>query len=340
MHARKGRRGRNKDESRALISLRRGRDHSLKQQIERLTDYKKGMGKLDDWIRKDLGLPGDRSKGIFASIVRSIVPKSWFDRLPEGIVELVGEEEDVLQYIEKRMRGGIDGTQQALRDLAQDAVQHHEDILELEEQIQQAEEEGWDLQRLHQFLADRSDIEVDPEVMHLLSRQMDILTPEEKEQRRQELLEELKNTVELSKGVARTMGEVCFAALEVFQKAVSQYHQFTTVHQPIAAIRDTAKELLETDESLYSSKDAIAGTIEFSLQAVAVALEGAKLVDKYRIASPDIQGLLEAGKRKIEQTRRALPAASSRRNTLALGAPSEEKREEPEENPEAVEVSE
>ncbi len=326
---RRDRRGKGQNESRALISLRRRRDPTLKQQIARLTDYKRGMGKLDDWIRKDLHLPGDRSKGIFARVVRSIVPRSLFDRLPEGLIDAIGEEEDVLQYIEKRMRGGIDGTQEALRGLSEDAVEYREEILNLREQIRQAETEKWDLQRLHQFLADRSEIDVDPEIMMLLDAQLDILTEEERETRRQELIEELKATVDLSEGVARTMGEVCYAALEVFQKAVSQYHQFTTVHQPIAAIRDTAKELLDTDQSLYAAKDAIVATIQLSLEAVTVALEGAKMVDQYRIASADVKGLLEAGKRKLEHARRALPPASPRMRSLA--APKDEEGEPPEE---------
>lgn len=309
------------------------KDARLQQHTKTLKQQKEHMNKLDRALRRALELPSDRSRSFAAKAIRAVVPSFLIQRLPSGIVEMVGEEEDVLQFVERSIRESNNNIQQAIRGIAKEAVQFRIDLEQLAAHIAEAEEKNWTARQLQDYIAQQADIQVFPEVAELLDRQIGILTPEEEEARRQELLVGLKNTLALGQHLQRTVGEVCNASLEVYQKSTIQYYQYTRFQDSAATIRDAAKELLTGNEAMYASKEALAATFQVSLQAVETALEGAQMAEQYRIASVDMAGLLEAGATRLRQKVKALPQALAEIKMLPSGEtedadPKEESKED------------
>lgn len=312
-------RNRRRDQTGSNLPVPVRKDSKLTQHMRTLKQHKNRMQGLDKALCKTLDLQKDRSRSIMARVVRAVVPSSLFQRLPSGIVEMVGEEEDVIQFVGRSIRESNNNIQGAIRGIVDENVQFRADLEELEMNIAKAEEENWSARRLQEYIASLADVQIDPKVAELLDRKMNILTPEEEETRKQELLVGLKNTFVLGEQLKRTLGEVCNASLEVFQKSTVQLAQFEQFGGPFATIRDAAKELLGGNEAMYAAKETLAATIQVSLQAVEIALDGAQMVQEYSIASADMQGLLEQGAARLQQKVKALPQATSELKKLPSG---------------------
>ncbi len=268
-------------------------DNELQTTLESLKQCKDDLEHTNEVLRDSLGLEQDKGRHYLAKILNFLLPRSWFDKMPRGVQKIILEDSDALELIEGLMRRNITNTQATLQNVAKVAVQKKLEIEGVKRDIERAVEEGWDAKRLQTYLAQKADIQIMPEVSKMLDEKFNFLSEEERERRKQKLLQHLGNKVEGMEKLIELLRTVGESALEVFDHAVLQYNSYMTIYKPIAIIRDSALIMTDTNESMYAARDALVETIKRAASAFQVALEASAAVKRYAIASPEMNKFLE-----------------------------------------------
>lgn len=285
-------------------------DRALQEIIAAINESRKEFEGINKRVKKALDLPSDRKRDIVAKFLNYLVPTSWYESLPSSVMKLMAEDNDVLELIETLMRSNTNNVQNALRELAACAILKREELNELGADLETAREENWSAQRLQEYIAGKAEIQVYDVVARLLDIEFNVLTQEEKEIRKNDLLKKLSSTVVIGEELMDTIGKVCSAGLQIFLYSVIQYYNYVNFYRPISVIRDSARALIETNHSMYAAKDALVATFKTSLQAIELAVDAANMVNNYSIASSDMQGLLKSGRACLDQKLKALEASS------------------------------
>src|SRR3989344_7930323 len=130
-----------------------------------------------------------------------------------------------------------------------------------------------------------ANIQIRQEIVQLLDSEFNFLSPEEREVRKDELLQQLESNIIIGRSLVATTAKVCSAGLGILHRAAGQYFDYANVYRPIAVIRDSAQTLTDTNHAMYASKDAVVATFETSLKAIETAVDAARMVGNYSIAS-------------------------------------------------------
>ena len=274
-------------------------DRELQESINGLVAVRKSFDTVDKMVRKAFDLENSMAKRWLAQAIGSVMPKFMYDHLPQGVVTFIAEEYDVLELIEHKMRDQVNNAQTSLRNIANCAVAKKQDIEELRADLEQAKKENWDAQQIHQYITEKAGILVDPQVEQLLDEQFTVLSLEEREHRRMELFNQLEANTAIGDELCATLGKVCCAGLEVFDKLTGQYYDYVNVYKPLAVIRDSAKMLVDVNKSMYAAKSVVTTTFSVSIAAIEAAVDAASLVAKYQVASEDTRRLFQEGQKRI-----------------------------------------
>lgn len=287
-------------------------DRSLKENMKALNASKEELANNNKLVKKALDLPTDRTRSLAAQILHFVIPRRFYDSLPEGMMKFIAEEYDVLEQIERLMRTNVNNTQDALRNIAACAQSKAEDLDNLAADIATAQKENWDAQQLQQYMAERAGVPIYEEVARLLDNEFSILAPEEREKRKIQLLEQLQSNIVIGEELIRTLSKVCSAGLEIFHRGVGQYFDYVNIYRPVAVIRDSAQTMVDMNQSMYAAKDAVVATFQASLRAIEVAVDAGILVSNYKIASSDMKNLLETGQKRIMGKLKTLQATTEK----------------------------
>jgi hypothetical protein len=282
------------------------KDSALQKTMEGLKQSKKELEELNGYIKKWCNLPVDQKRSIMAKICYHVVPKRAYSVLPSGFLKFMAEEYDVLELIERLIRENVNNTQDALRELAACAIEKRQMLNELGEDLKSAQTENWDAQTLQQYMAEKAGIQIYSEVSQLLDAEFNAILPEEKEKRKNELLDQLGANIKIGEQFMETISRVCSAGIDVFHQGVGQYYNYMNFYRPVAVIRDAAKTLVDMNSSMYAAKDALVATFTASLKAIEVAVDAASMVEKYSIVAPDMGKLLESGRNRLDSKMRML----------------------------------
>lgn len=327
-----GRRGRN---SRFLSDpkweVKARKDKELKDRLEKLADYGNDLENFNDKMRGALELNPSGAQKVVGKLINTFLPERFHSVLPERLILAAGEEGDILLYLGTQCRKNVNDIQGAVIDVIDCAKETYGEYQKLEEDLAAAEENNWDAQELLQYLADETEIVIDPRVMDLLDRQFGLLSDEEKKKEGKELLEELKNVLAMKKVNIQGLGPVCIASLHTLRKGIIGLYNFESVVKPHYTIKKAAEQLVKTNATLFDARDVLEGTIRTSMGAIRAVLEAAKSGDKYSVVSEDMQRVMIEEAKKLEKQlksvgiedksarRKALTDTSSReRKTVSL----------------------
>jgi len=290
-------------------------DKALKEKLKIIKASHKKLEELDNDIRHTLDLPSDKTQSMVARVFHQLIPQRVYGIMPASLMKFVAEEYDVLEYIETLLRSSVDDIQEALRVLAywiEQKCAEHEQIFRY---LKQAREEDLDAYTLQLYIADHAGIKIFREVAELLDNEFNLLTPEQKEEQKQDILQQLEFNVENGKQFVDYLGQVWAVASREFSKGVFQYFSYLTVYKPLAAVRDAARILTNMNQAMYGAKDAIKATFQTSLKALELAADAAEMADIYSIAAPDMSALIESGKKRLENKLEQLEQGRALRNS-------------------------
>jgi len=293
-------------------------DRTLRESIKGLQESSVELEGLNDNLRQALDLPTDRTKSFMARCMHLIVPKSFYPSLPNGLVRFMAEEYDVLELIGSLQRRNVNNTQEALRSLAIASITKKEEIEQLRADIQRAREENWDARQLQQFVAERAEILIYEEIGMLFDNEFDVLGDEERELRKQQLLDQLEANTVIAGELVRVMRATCSAGLSILHRAVGHYFDYVTVYRPVAELRDAAKTLTDTNKGMYVAKDAIITTFQASVDAIRKSVKAAQLVNSYSLVSGDMGKMLDDAQELIAYDTKAISSSLPKRRELPV----------------------
>lgn len=291
-------------------------DKVLHEKIKAIKASRDQLGRLDGLVRDALELPDNQTHSLVARAMHKVIPQRFHGILPASLMKFVAEEYDVLEFIETLMRSNVDDVQEALRALAYCAFGKREEHDELAEYLKKARKEELGAQELQDYIAERAGVEICEEVAHLLDQEFKVLSEEQKEERKKELLDQLEANVAIGEEFMEFMGQICVAGLREFHKGVSQYFNYLNVYRPLIVVRDSAKTLTEMNHSMFVAKDAVKAIFTASVQAMEFAVDAADMIDVYSLAAADMRGMFKSGKERLEAKLQKLQSSNGK--VLAL----------------------
>ena len=305
----------------AMARSRNGsrRDTSVQDCFAVISKVKNDMKKLDSRLRKELVIEPNRRRHFFGRALFAIVPKKIMPYLPERAQRFAGEQYDVLMEIARLMRTNIITFQDALRMVSEHAITNTEECVVLETDLVRAQEEKWDAQQLQDYLAEQAGIPIYEEIRTLLDIEFTGLTPEQKETRKDETLQILRNTVTLKQELTRTYGSACNSLLSTFGVFLTQDYAYNQIYPHIAVLRDASQSAVDMNHSMFVGKQALETTVEMAFEAIEIALEATDVIRKNSIASADLQQLLRSGKEGLERKMQLIEG--KKRKMLDMAAP-------------------
>lgn len=274
-------------------------NQNIQRHMQVLNRSKQELESINKNIRKFLGLELGWGQTIFGRMFGKMVPKRLYGVMPAAILKWVAEEADVLEQIEGMMRESINNNQEAVANIASCALCETQELEAFVADIETAEKEKWNARRLQEFMTAESQIAINPAIAQMLDEKFNVFTDEQKEGKKKELIEQLKILAITRRKLIETLSQTCDAGLAQLNAAVGQYYAFSRVYRPTAVIRNSAKEMLQTDQSLYAARQVLMTTISASVNAVENIIKSAGAVNEYHIASGEFHRLLDESNKRI-----------------------------------------
>ncbi|MBI3274145.1 MAG: hypothetical protein HYZ69_03295 [Candidatus Colwellbacteria bacterium] len=314
-----GRRGKN---SRFLSDpkweVRARKDKELKNRLEALADFGDDLENFDGKMKTALEMNPTGARRVVGKLINTFLPERFHSVLPEGLMLAAGEEGDILMYLGTECRSNVNNIQEAVIGVIDCAKETYEEYQKLGEDLADAEKNNWDAQELLRYIAEETEIEIDPRVMELLDRQFGLLSDEEKEKEGKAFLDELKNVLAMKKVNIQGLSPVCIASLHTLRKGIIGLYNFESVVKPHMTIKKAAEQLVKTNATLFDARDMLEGTIRTSMGAIRAVLEAGKSGEKYSIVSEDMQHIMIEEARKLEKQLKSvgIEDKSARRKAL------------------------
>lgn len=274
-------------------------NQNIERHMQVLHKSKQELESINRNIRKFLGLELGWGHTVFGRMFGWLVPKKFYGVMPATILKWVAEEADVLEQIEGMMRECINNNQEAVANIATCALVEAEELGIFVTDIGKAESEGWNARELQEYMASESQIAINPAIAQLLDEKFSVFTNEQKEAKKKELIEHLKILALTRRKLIETLSQTCDAGLAQLNAAVGQYYAYSRVYRPTTVIRNSAKDMLQTDQSLYAARQVLMTTIAASVNAIENIIKSAGAVNEYHIASTEFHRLLDESNKRI-----------------------------------------
>ena len=265
------------------------KDKRVKENIAALRVCGKSFDEIEDWMRQEMDMPANRIRKFFAKILKTVLPERAYDYIPKKISRFVAEEEDASEFMEGLLRSGVNDTQKVVRNLYLSANEETEKLEELTLDLEHAQKENWDIQALQTYIAEKVGVELDPLVEELLNERFDLISPNERENRKKRIIARLNSNIAGRKKLIETHGKFCSVGLDLFERGKFMLYDFMTVFCPLRVLRDAAKSMVKMDVSMYAAKDLAIQYLQLCSEAVGLVADSAMMSDKYLLFSPDMQ---------------------------------------------------
>lgn len=296
-------------------------NQNIERHMQVLRKSRQELESINKNIRKFLGLELGWGQTIFGRMFGKMVPKRFYGAMPAAILKWVAEEADVLEQIEGMMRECINNNQEAVANIATCALIEAEELQTFVSDIESAEKDGWSARQLQEYMVAESQISINPAIAQLLDEKFNVFTDAQKEGKRKELIEQLKILALTRRKLIETLGQTCDAGLAQLNAVVGQYYAYSRVYRPTTVIRNSARDMLQTDQSLYAARQVLMTTISASVNAIENVIKSAGAVNEYHIASTEFHHLLDESNKRIDAGLAELEKreAGNRRAALGVG---------------------
>lgn len=284
------------------------KDRETKKNINALKECSRAINNQSDWLYNELDIPVNGKRRLVARVLKNLVPRKLYEYMP-AVEEFVAEESHVSHFMETHLRGNVTNVMEVVKNLVRSAQYEEEQLDCLMEDIDTAEKENWDVRQLQEHIARLADINIDQEINDLFDEKSSILTEKEREKRRADLLKRLRANATGRKKLIEVHGKVCSMGLEVLEAGLFQYFDFLTVVRPLRVIEGAAKDLVETDKSIYASKDVVIMMAKLSAVALGHIADATAKVNSYAISSPDTSNFFESVNRHLDAKLKMLDEA-------------------------------
>lgn len=277
-----------------------GMSEAFRRNIQNLKQSKEKIEETQSLIR-DVIDPSKKTqvKYKLARLFKMVVPQSLQFLMPEGWTQLLVENIDPLQKLDSLFRLNINTTQNSAAEMIADIKTEKAKLEKLRQDIETAEKESWDAQRLQEYVASRNNIAIQREISEVFKEEFGLLTPEDRESHRQEIISSLRADVVNSEGLKRLQREGISACVKAVNCANLAYHSFANIVRPTMVFRDAAQNMAGLNASMVIARDAVLLTIESSAEVFEEVLNSFEEAEKNRVASVETQNRIEQARLRI-----------------------------------------
>lgn len=286
----------------SVYELQSQRDEKLRESLARMQQNKKDFEDMNDFLRESLDIKSETGRGFFSKILAIITPSFLLKRMSPALMQFIAESADPLAAIANLNRTVINNQQSALKNISEVSADYYDQVEKLKVTVGEAESDNWDAQKLQDYIAEKAEIALDPEIQRLLENEYGLLTPEDKEAIQQSLIRLLKDNVVTGEKLITTLRRAISIGLTELQLAMAQYYSYMHFYLPASTLRDGTEAMTDTSNAMYISRDALIFTIRRSIEALCQTAELAGQIPKYAIAGPEMVKELEAGTAKLEKS--------------------------------------
>lgn len=294
------------------------KDRALQDAIKNAEQSIQEFAELSDFVKTIGNLPKNRVRSFLARKLSQLIPYRLQNNLPSFMSKMISEELNELEAYETQYRMRLNNVQQATKKLTEETRKKGEEIEQMKQDIETAKTDGWNSRQFHEYMLDNIGFEVDEEIAELLDDKFNVLTEQEKEDRRQRMLKQLEGNVSEGRKVVVIGVRSCYVCLESFESGASELFNFVNVYKPISAMRDASRALVETSNIMYAGRDAIAETINVTVRGFENALDAVRKCRDHSIVSADMEKLLETGNKRIDDKLRLLANEDKKRLTYLI----------------------
>lgn len=295
----------------------------VKSCMNDLAERRGAISELNGDIRKMIGESSNSPRAIMARMMQKVIPRRVQQILPNGVTKFIADETDMLERVETQLRENTNGAQDTLMSLVGMAKTTREEMVELARDITQARQENWDARALQDYIAEKSGIPLYAEVSDLFDKEFGVLTDEERELRKDELLTSLMAMLKVGDANMAMMGKVCGVVSREFNVAMVQFLSYLKAYKPMIVFRDAAKQITEMNASMFIAKGALDLTFVTALDAITLSMDVIQQAGKFSISSPATVKMLEDGKAHLEEKLAAFDKARAENIRRLRGMPLE-----------------
>ena len=274
-------------------------DRELIENINALSRSRKAFDAGDKMLRKAFDLESGPAKRIFAKMFGAITPKFVYEYLPDSMTLFVSEEFEVVDFTENVLKTRINEVEGLVININDCGKRKRAEIDELRQDIETARAEGWDAERIHDYISKKIGT-VNGKVSDLLGDQFHVLSQEEKDNYRDMLLRRLEHNLINGEKLCTYLGQVIYVSLEFFNELRLQYFDFTNVAMPLKVIKSAAKELLEGNKSVLGANAVFKTNFELTAAAFETITQTGRLLAKNQVASEENLNMIQAGINRLK----------------------------------------
>ncbi|MBI4918605.1 hypothetical protein HY837_01645 [archaeon] len=172
---------------------------------------------------------------------------------------------------------------------------------ELEKVIHKAEGENWDANRLREELNERTYMEMDSDLKEFFDFTTGTLTEEERERKKQGMLNALKNEYNGCESVCKMLYTYAKIGAETYDSAAIQYSGFMSVKEPLTMMIQSAYDYGTMDELAIQAPDMIRQLTVQCTETTKAGLQALQKMQNHLIASPETVETINACTAELEK---------------------------------------
>ncbi|MDI6733987.1 MAG: hypothetical protein QMD50_00630 [Patescibacteria group bacterium] len=292
-----------------------GRTSDSHQVVKIITDLetaKQAFSEIDKRFAKVAGTSvGRKLMTAILWVAKPVLPSKWYQNWERRL--------SLLENIRAELSSLIEEVEVALISLAELATTKQAELKEYGVQLKRAKEEQWDVKQLREYLFEVGRVPNAPEISWLLDEQLELLTPVQLADKKDELLQVLESNIHVGEQVIQLMAKVAEAGLETLEKAAIQYWGLSEFIEPLEVLRQAATNAVAVKKSSFEAKEIVHQYLGQIVSNVELSIEATELLRQFLITGPEthqelteyvgrldnkIQGLYNSAKRsQLKQSR-------------------------------------
>ncbi|HEY4484276.1 MAG: hypothetical protein A2915_03875 [Candidatus Yanofskybacteria bacterium RIFCSPLOWO2_01_FULL_41_34] len=302
-----------------------GLSDNFKKSMENMRQGADQIEETKDLIRIAID-PTKRGQVKFklARLFQALIPQRLQQFMPEGMSKLLTENLDPLPKISTLFHLNLNTIQDSAAEIIAEARTKKADLVQFRKDIEAADLEKWDPKRLQQFVAGRNKIDIRRELSEVFNEELGLISEEEREAHRQEILASLLVDAQNTEEVIKLLRICASACVRVFNRANLAYHSFENVVRQAAVFRDAVQDMASLNSSMLIAKESILITVDGSVQVLEEVLNSFDEAARHQVASGDTILRLREAQSRIESKVSQLCATIRTKNDQVLDGEFEE----------------
>lgn len=288
---------------------------------ERMVGHRDQYQEMEQEINKRLGERREGT-GFFQQILSGI---PFINKLVKEQVNAGFSDRDALEELEIAQREELNDVQEVFVDLAEVVEEHEKRVAQFREEFERARDEEWSIEDLEELFTSRAaehGVIVTENTQKLMRQAREDQSPEELEVARENLMIQLEDDVAIGEVLIQHLHALARGGVQIFLSSAAQYSRYVNMRVPIAAARDAAHAMADTQQTGVLGEVALRETAAYVGEAFEVAIQGVALLSDPEMRAKtraEIQAATDSVYSNLQELSRQIAASGTKQKALQEG---------------------